>query len=210
MTVPWEGGDPLPARLVGEGGVAMLLAHGAGTTQDHPAMVALRDGLAAAGLTVMTFDYPYAAAGRRRPDPTPRLLSAHRAALHHLRERVGEPVVLAGRSMGGRMGTYLAAEGEAAAAVVCYAYPLHPAGRPDRLRADHLPRVGVPMLMVRGSGDALSQPELFDRHVRALPQVTVIDLEGADHGFRGKGWTPDGVAERLATETVGWLRHSLA
>ena len=177
----------------------MLLAHGAGTNQDHPRLVELRDGLAAAGLTVLTFNYLYTQAGRKSPDAQAVLLTAHRAARDFLAAAVGGPVVLAGRSMGGRMGTYLASAGEPALGLVLYAYPLHPPGQPEKLRADHLPAITAPMLFFQGSRDPLSQTELFDRYVRPLPSATVELLE-ADHSLGGAK-----NAARLIEQTVEWI-----
>jgi predicted alpha/beta-hydrolase family hydrolase len=177
----------------------LLLAHGAGTNQDHPRLVELRDGLAGAGLTVLTFNYLYTEGDRKRPDSQPLLLSVHRAARDRLVAEVGGPVVLAGRSMGGRMGTYLAAAGEPALGLVLYAYPLHPPGKPEKLRADHLPAITAPMLFFQGTRDPLSRMELFDRHVRPLPNATVELLE-ADHSLGGAR-----NAARLIERTVEWI-----
>ena len=107
--------------------------------------------------------------------------------------------------MGGRMGTMLAAEGLECPGVVCFAYPLHPAGRPERLRIEHLPDITVPKLFFQGSRDALATPALFDVHVRPLPDTTVVDLEGADHSFRGKSWSPERVWALLADRTREWI-----
>ncbi|MGH8874605.1 MAG: alpha/beta family hydrolase, partial [Acidimicrobiia bacterium] len=111
VTLPWEGGQfsGRLARPVRPSGPALLLAHGAGTDQEG--LAPLRDGLAGKGLSVLTFNYPYADAGRRRPDREPVLLACHRAALEWLRREVDPHPVLSGRSMGGRMGTLLAADG---------------------------------------------------------------------------------------------------
>jgi uncharacterized protein len=177
----------------------LLLAHGAGTDQDHPRLVELRDGLGKAGLTVLTFNYFYSEAGRKSPDAQPILLSAHRAARDHLESEVGGPVVLAGRSMGGRMGTYLAAAGEPTLGLVLYAYPLHPPGKPEKLRADHLPAITAPMLFFQGTRDPLSRMELFDRYVRPLPSSTVELLE-ADHSLGGAKNAP-----RMIERTVEWI-----
>ena len=156
--------------------------------------------LAAEGLTVLTFNYPYAEAGKSRPDSKERLLECHRAALASLAERIGNGVVLAGRSMGGRMGTYLAAEGAAVLGVVSYAYPLHPPGQPDKLRVDHLREIKMPMLFFQGSSDPLSRSDLFDRYVRSLPAAEVEDME-ANHslgGVKSVGF--------LASKTAEWIR----
>lgn len=184
----------------------VVLAHGAGTNQRHPMISGLATALADAGHGVMTFDYPYSQAGRRAPDRTPKLLACHRAVAREARRRSGAAPVLAGRSMGGRMATMLAAEGDVdVAGLVCLAYPLHPAGKPDRLRVDHLASIDVPMLFFQGSRDSLSRSELFDRHIRPLPNATVVDMEGADHSFRGREWDQARVQETVVAGYEAWL-----
>jgi uncharacterized protein len=203
VRISWEAGE-VTGRVSGSAPTGILLAHGAGMNQDHPMMLALREGLAAAGHTVMTFNYPYAERGSRSPDRAEKLVACHRGAADELRGRV-ESLFLAGRSMGGRMATYLVADGEPADGVILYAYPLHPAGKPEKLRVDHLPEVEVPMLFFQGTRDALSNMELFEGHIAGLPTATVELLEGADHSFRGKGWTPESVVERLTARTTSWI-----
>jgi predicted alpha/beta-hydrolase family hydrolase len=202
-TIEWPDGK-VSGRLAGSGQTGILLAHGAGTNQDHPFLLSLRDGLAGEGHTVMTFNYPYTERGTKRPDRTEILVRCHRAAADHLAARV-DRLFLAGRSMGGRMATYLVAEGYPAEGVILYAYPLHPAGREDRLRIDHFEEVSVPLLFFQGTSDALSRMELFDRHIRALPNATVELLEGASHSFRGKGWTEEAMLDRLVSGTTQWI-----
>ncbi|MGH8950609.1 MAG: alpha/beta hydrolase family protein [Acidimicrobiia bacterium] len=201
--INWPAGQ-VSGRLIGSGANGILLAHGAGTNQDHPFMVALRDGLAAAGHAVMTFNYPYTERGSKSPDRQEKLVDAHRAAADYLSDRV-DNLFLAGRSMGGRMATYLVAEGYPAAGVILYAYPLHPPGKEDKLRVEHFPEVRVPLLFFQGTRDALSRIELFDRHIRPLPNATVEILEGASHSFRGGGWTETSLMERLVTGTSSWI-----
>ena len=203
--IPTAKGE-VSARVFGSGSIGILLAHGAGTSQDHPFMVALSERLAEAGHTVMTFNYPYTERGSKRPDPTERLVQTHRAAADTLAPRV-DRLFLAGRSMGGRMATYLVAEGYPAAGVILYAYPLHPAGKTDRLRVAHFPDVTVPLLFFQGTRDALSRMELFDRHIRSLPNATVEILEGASHAFRGGGWSEEAMLDRLATGTTAWIEQ---
>jgi predicted alpha/beta-hydrolase family hydrolase len=206
-TIKWADGE-VSGRLTGAGPQGILLAHGAGTNQDHPFMIHLRDALAAAGHTVMTFNYPYAERGSKRPDRTERLVETHRTVADFIGERV-ERLFLAGRSMGGRMATYLVAEGYPAAGIVLYSYPLHPAGKEDRLRVAHLPDVTVPLLFFQGTRDALSRMDLFDRHIRPLPNATVEMLEGANHSFRGGGWTEERMIDRLTIGTSRWI-HAIS
>jgi predicted alpha/beta-hydrolase family hydrolase len=204
VEIPWSGGV-VSGRLVGDGPDGVLLAHGAGTTQDHPFLVMLRDGLADRGHTVLTFNYPYTERGGRRPDPTDRLLACHRAAADTLLPRVSR-LFLAGRSMGGRIGTHLAAEGYPAAGLILYAYPLHPAGKPEKLRVEQFSRIEIPMLFFQGTRDALSRMDLFHAEISGLPNVTVDLLEGATHSTRGGGWTERSMADHLIEGTSAWIR----
>lgn len=189
-------------------GPAILLAHGAGTNQDHRSIVALRDGLAAHRLPVLTFNYPYTERGSGRPDRQETLLDTHRAAAAWLRSR-HDGIVMAGRSMGGRMATYLAADGESCRGLVLYAYPLHPAGKPDRLRVDHLGDIPVPSLFFTGTRDALAQPDLVERHLRPLPRARLELIEDADHSFRvpkRSGRTSDEVLTWIVDRTAQWVK----
>lgn len=203
VRIEWDGGE-VSGRLAGEGRDGILLAHGAGTNQDHQFMVLLRDGLAEAGHTVLTFNYPYTERGAKRPDRPERLISCHRGAASFLRGRV-DRIFLAGRSMGGRIGTYAVAEGEPAHGLILYAYPLHPAGKPEKLRIEQFGDIHIPMLFFQGTRDALSRTELFDEHIRPLPNADVEVLEGAGHSPKGGGWTPESTAARLVGDTAGWI-----
>lgn len=201
--VAWDGGA-VTAVVEGSGPVGILLAHGAGVGQDHPAMTLLRDGLAGGGHTVMTFNYPYTERGAKRPDRQEKLLACHRAAADALGKRV-DTMFLAGRSMGGRMGTYLVADGYPAAGLILYAYPLHPAGRPEKLRVDQFGDVDVPMLFLQGTRDALSRMDLFNEHIAGLPNADVELLENARHGPRGGGWDVESMTERYVTVSLAWI-----
>jgi predicted alpha/beta-hydrolase family hydrolase len=201
--VTWDGGR-VTAIVEGNGSIGVLLAHGAGTDQEHPMMSLLRTGLASGGHTVMTFNYPYTERGSKRPDRQERLIECHRAAADTLSGET-DGLFLAGRSMGGRMGTYLAADGYPTRGLVLYAYPLHPAGKPEKLRVSQLSEVTVPMLFFQGTRDPLSRMELFEAHVAGLPNARVELLEGAGHGSRGGGWTLETMTERYVSDTLSWI-----
>lgn len=203
LKIVWDAGE-VTGIIQGHGENGILLAHGAGTDQEHPNMITLRAGLAGAGHTVMTFNYPYTERGVKRPDRTEKLVECHQAAAEALRRDV-ENLFLAGRSMGGRMGTYLAAEGYETSGLILYAYPLHPAGKPEKLRVAHFPDITQPMLFFQGTRDPLSRMELFDRYIRPLPNAYVDVLEGANHGFRGGGWTPETMIERLVAGSTAFI-----
>ena len=171
----------IPVDLAGQGTVgglldlpdedtgrcALLLAHGAGAPATHPFLETVARGLAARGLAVLRFHYPYAQRalreGRRRPPDRREVLeSTHASALACLRTRFPDRrLVLAGKSMGGRMGTHLAAEGADCAGLVLMGYPLHPPGRPSKLRSEHFGAVAQPALFLQGTRDALCDLELL-------------------------------------------------
>jgi hypothetical protein len=203
VSIPWSGGE-VSGRLAGSGPRGVLLAHGAGTNQDHRVIVALRDRLAGAGHRVLTFNYPYTERGSKSPDRAERLLECHQAAADLLQKMV-DVVFLAGRSMGGRMATYLVAEGYPAAGVVIYAYPLHPPGKPDSLRIAHFPTVRAPLLFFQGTRDSLSRMDLFERHIATLPHATVEFLGGATHSLTGGGWSEQAMLQHLTEKTTSWI-----
>lgn len=186
----------------------VLLAHGAGTNQDHHMIVALRDGLADSGSPVLTFNYPYTEAGKKRPDAPATLLGCHSAVAAWFREEVDPVMVMAGRSMGGRIASMLAAEGEPCAGLILFSYPLHPAGRPEKLRKDHLPQISVPVLSITGTRDALARPELYDRWVRPLAGFETFVSEDADHSMRvrkSSGRTNEQALQEMIEVTAAWL-----
>ncbi len=191
----------------GSAGTGVLLAHGAGAGQDHRGMTTIAEALVNHGHPVLTFNYPYMEAGRRFPDRKEALLRCHRAAAAWLGRRC-DRFVMAGRSMGGRMASYLAVDGQPCAGLVLYAYPLHPAGKPDRLRADHLPRVPVPMLFFTGQKDRLALPHLVEVHLMRLERAAVEIIPDADHSFRvpkRTGATERDVLRGMAERTARWI-----
>jgi predicted alpha/beta-hydrolase family hydrolase len=169
----------------------LVLAHGAGAGQDHPFMVRYARGLAARGVTVVTFDFPYIAAGRKVPDKAPVLEQAFRAAIVEATARPdfkNHRVYIGGKSMGGRMATHVAAapdewpaDAPSLAGVVVFGYPLNPPGGPSKRspdRVSHLARIEVPTLIVQGTRDNFGGPD----DVRAaMPQARVHAVVGADH-----------------------------
>lgn len=203
--VEWSDDETVTSLEYRNSSPMMVLAHGAGTDQRHPMITGIATAVAESGHGVMTFNYPFTESGRRVPDRAPKLLACHRAVAEEALRRYGSRPILAGRSMGGRMATMLAADGADVAGVVCFAYPLHPAGKPDRLRIEHLPDVAIPMLFFQGSRDALSRSDLFDEHIRPLPNATVVDMDGADHSFRGRRWTPERVQSTVVDAYRVWL-----
>ncbi|MGO9583676.1 MAG: alpha/beta family hydrolase, partial [Acidimicrobiales bacterium] len=139
----------------GRGAVSgLLLAPGARAGRDQSALVAVDQALAAHGLRVERMDFPYRLAGRRAPDRQPVLVASVVVAARQLAAELGVPqgrIALGGRSMGGRMCSIAVAEGLPAAALVFVSYPLHPPGKPDKLRVGHFAAIEVPCLFVSGT-----------------------------------------------------------
>jgi len=192
------------ARPVGRrprrGAGALLLAPGAGSGRDHPALVAME--AAVAPLPVSRMDFPYRKAGRRAPDRAPVLLAAVRDEAAALVARAGidaDRLALGGRSMGGRMCSMAVAEGLPAAGLVFVSYPLHPPGRADRLRTDHFPALTVPCLFVQGDRDPFGTPDELRAALEAIPgPVTCEWIEGGRHDLKGAD-------DRVAATVAAWL-----
>ncbi len=196
-----------------DGRPALVLAHGAGTDRSHPQLRSVARRLAARGHPVALFNFAYTEAGRRRPDPAARLEQAWRDAVAALRPLLGEdrPLVVGGRSMGGRIATMVAAAGAPVDGCVTLAYPLHPPGRPDRLRVAHWPDLRVPWLLLSGDRDDMAPlATLRAELARHLPDrdVTLHVLAGADHSYRVRkadGRTAAEVLDEVVDVTAGWL-----
>lgn len=160
----------------------LLLAHGSSGGADHHTLAALDESL---DIPVRRMEFPYRREGRRFPDPAPKLIAAVRGEAESLARRLGTTtasVALGGRSLGGRMCSMAAAEGLPTAGLVLLSYPLHPPGRPDRLRVEHFSRIDVPVLLVCGDRDPFGTPEEFAAHLGAIPgEVTVRWLRGRRH-----------------------------
>jgi predicted alpha/beta-hydrolase family hydrolase len=162
--------------------IAFLLAPGAGAPSTHPRMQSFRMILESMA-TVVPFDYAYATEGRKSPDRLPKLIDSHRAALANLRaEHVG-PIVLAGKSMGGRVGCHVALV-EAVEAVICLGYPLCGAGDPSKLRDQVLVSLKTPILFVQGTKDRLCPLDLLEGVRRRMSAPNVLHVvEGGNHSL---------------------------
>ena len=179
------------AKAAGARGVAgLVLAPGASAGRDQPALVAIDEALSESGVRVGRIDFPYRLAGRRAPDRPPVLIATVVKAAQALAGtlRVApRRIALGGRSMGGRMCSMAVAEGFEAAALVLVSYPLHPPGKPERLRTEHFAALDVPCLFVSGTRDAFGTPEELGDATSAIPgAVTHAWIDGGDHGLRGR------------------------
>jgi len=199
---------------------AILLAHGAGLDMDSPWMSEVADGLVARGFGVLRFNYPYKERAARRgkslpPDRRPVLEAAHARALDALIERAGERrALLAGKSMGGRMATLIAAKDAPCRGLILFGYPLHPPRKrdervdPKRLRREHFPAIVQPALFLQGTRDALCDLELLGDALRTYGGTATLEvIEDADHGFhvlKRTGLTDDEVRERMLDRVAAW------
>ncbi|MDP1795422.1 MAG: dienelactone hydrolase family protein [Acidimicrobiales bacterium] len=169
---------------------ALLLTPGAGADRNQSALVALDDALSAKKIVVERMDFPYRIAGRRAPDRPAVLLESVRqgaAALTQKAKTRPASVALGGRSMGGRICSMAVADGLPAAALVLISYPLHPPGKPDKLRVEHFPSINVPCLFVSGTRDTFGNPDELTKATQAIVgPVTHVWIEGGDHGLRRK------------------------
>ncbi|MGH9134892.1 MAG: alpha/beta hydrolase family protein [Ilumatobacteraceae bacterium] len=169
---------------------AVLLYPGAGTDASHPSLVAIER--AVAPTPCVRADFPYRKAGRRAPDRPPVLMAAVRAELATIAGGGPGRVVMGGRSMGGRMCSMVAAGADGSppppdvAGLVLICYPLHPPGKPDRLRVEHLPAITVPCLFVSGTRDPFGTPDELERWTATIPgDVGHVWIEGARHDLKG-------------------------
>ena len=181
---------------------ALLLAPGAGSDRNHPTSVAVEARVAP--LPVARMDFPYRKAGRKAPDRAPVLLDAVREEAAALVASAGirpARLGLGGRSMGGRMCSMAVADGLPASALVLLSYPLHPPGRPDKLRIEHLPALRVPCLFVSGTKDPFGTPDEIEAHAATIAgSVTFVWVEGAGHEWRRRD---DAVAQVVADWLAG-------
>jgi uncharacterized protein len=183
---------------------AFVCAHGAGGHKDDRGMLALASVLEARGFDVVRFDFPYRDKGAGRPDPMPVL----KAAIADVAARVREGRRPAKLFIGGRAASMLAADGFDCDGLLLLAYPLHPAGQPDKLRDAHLPKIGRPVLCLNGTRDALCRRDLMERSTAGLRSWTMHWLEGADHSFHvleSSGRTDADVLEEVGEASARWL-----
>jgi predicted alpha/beta-hydrolase family hydrolase len=184
-------------------GATLVVAHGAGAGMDHPFMAGFCRAIGDAGIATLRFNFPYIERGRRSPDPERVLRETWLAAFDAATaDAEGRPVLAGGKSLGGRIASMCVADGMAAAGLVFLGYPLHPPGKPERARDEHLYRIDVPMLFLQGTADPFANADLLARVVRKLgDRATLQQIEGGDHSFnvRGRKADPREVGAGLAT-----------
>ena len=189
---------------------AVILAHGAGKNMDSPLLIGMQNHLADNSIAAVRFNFLYTEKGKRAPDRRPQLEACWRAVADWTRDKLApEQLFLGGKSMGGRMASYLVADGYPCEGIFFLGYPLHPPGKTDQLRKDHLPSIKVPMLFVAGTRDSLSNLELLQPIIQELgPKAALHLIEGGDHSFKvpkRSGRTSDEIQDEIAQVVTRWL-----
>lgn len=169
--------------------VTIALAHGAGAGMTHPFLEGLSAALFDARFSVLRFVFPYVEAGRRMPGPAAHAVATWTGVQAWLAATGAGSFIAAGKSYGGRMASVATAEGALSPQALVYlGYPLHPPGRPDKPRAEHLPAIAVPQLFVEGENDPFITPRTqFDDVVATCQDARVHWVESANHSFEVKG-----------------------
>ena len=187
----------------------LVLGHGASTSMEHRTLENLAATFLANGLSVVRFNFLYMEKKKSPPDRMPRLMECFSSVVEHVRREVGpKRLFIGGHSMGGRTASMMAAEGFACDGLVLLAYPLHPAGQPEKLRDAHLPQIVQPILCLNGTRDELCQQELMQQVLDRLPSTfTMHWLQGADHGFhvqKRSGRTEEEVMQEIGEVSRKW------
>nr|WP_321458968.1 alpha/beta fold hydrolase [uncultured Vibrio sp.] len=176
-------------------GPLFIFAHGAGAGMEHDFMAAVAKGLVEQGIRVVRFNFPYmvkrAEDGKKRPpDRAPKLLEAYEEVITHFTDK---PVVIGGKSMGGRMSSLLA-DNALVAGIACLGFPFHPPGKPENYKGEHLATLNKPTLILQGERDTFGKQEEFADFALS-EQIMVTFVPDGDHSFKPRkrsGYTEEG------------------
>jgi len=197
-----------PATTPGETGL-VVFAHGAGGNMLDRGVLASANALRANGLGVVRFNFLYKERKSGRPDPMPRLMETFAAVADDVRERLKPArLIIGGRSMGGRAASMLAADGYRADGLLLLAYPLHPPGKPEKIRDAHLPHITMPVLCFSGTRDEFCTRALMEKAVASVTAPWDMRwIEGADHSFhvlKSSGRTDRDVMDEIGAVAGRW------
>jgi predicted alpha/beta-hydrolase family hydrolase len=185
-----------------------VFAHGAGAGQHHPFMAGVSKAIAAHGIDVITFDFPYKRLQKAAPDRPPVLEQAFRDVVGAAqRWSKADRLFIGGKSMGGRIATHLAAQGlESLTGVVCFGYPLHPPGKPQQLRVAHLATIVVPMPVIQGERDTFGTPDELRPHLDEMKaEVRLHVIARGDHSLAVRGKPPADTYTELADIAAAFI-----
>jgi predicted alpha/beta-hydrolase family hydrolase len=197
-----------PAEASDEG-VVFVCAHGAGGSMADRGMLSTTKALRSRGIGVVRFNFLYKEKGSGRPDPMPRLKECVAAVVARTRNELRpKALIIGGRSMGGRAASMLAADGFECDGLLLLAYPLHPAGLPEKLRDAHLPSIRVPVIAFSGTRDPLCRKDLMEAALKTVTTGWEMRwIEGADHSFhvlKSSGRTDSEVLLEIANAAEVW------
>ena len=199
-----------PATVEAEESVVFVCAHGAGGNMNDRGLVQTANALRERGVGVVRFNFLYKEKKSGRPDPMPRLKECFSAVVARAREELAPTtLIIGGRSMGGRAGSMLAADGFECDGLLLLAYPLHPPGKPDQLRDAHLPAIKVPVICFNGTRDPFCTPSLMEEVLkRVTTEWEMHWVEGADHSFhvpKSSGKTDLQVVAEIGDAAQAWV-----
>lgn len=186
-------------------GEALVLTHGAGGNAQMAMLVAVAEAFAGAGFAVLRCDLPFRQArgfGPPRPGDAERDRRGLANAVAEMKKLCKGRVFLGGQSYGGRQASMLCAEEKVADGLLLFSYPLHPPGKPDQLRTQHLPQITIPVLFVEGTRDPFGSIGEIEAAGKLIPAKTsILTVEGAGHelGFKGKK-KPEGLAQDVISK----------
>ena len=188
---------------------SLALFHGAGAGMDHPFMAGFARAIADEGVATLRCNFPYIEAGKRAPDRQPVAVATVRAAFEtaSIRAAKSEPIWVGGKSFGGRMASVAVAEGMPANGLVFLGYPMHAPGKPERVRAEHLYGIDVPMLFLQGTKDPFATAPALEPVLTKLETATYVAVEGGGHSLeRSRKEDPREVAAALAPLVATFMR----
>lgn len=188
-----------------------VCAHGAGGNMVDGGMQKTARALVTRGVNLVRFNFLYKERKSGRPDPMPKLQECYSAVVDRVRSELNpKKLVIGGRSMGGRAASMMAADGFDCDGLLLYAYPLHPAGQPEKLRDAHLSSIEVPVLCFNGTRDALCMPSLMEKALETVTTKWRMEwIEGADHSFhvlKSSGKTDSQVTEEIGNVSSAWIK----
>lgn len=196
------------------GGTAAVFAHGAANDMNHPLLVSLAESFSDAGCLSLRFNFLYREMGKKSVDTERRLSLAWERAIGFLGERSDlKPghVIAVGKSLGGRIASQMAAEGSLPAeGLIFLGYPLHAPGKTDKLRTEHLGKIGLPMLFFSGTRDPFGEAALMKRTVEGLSEATLEVVPDGDHSLglpKTAAADQESVYRGVAASALDWLRR---
>jgi uncharacterized protein len=186
----------------------IILAHGAGQGMSSPFMTFFQTALEARGLRCVLFNFDYMEQSRKMPDPQPKLQAKYRSVISEAMDRYRpERLFIGGKSMGGRVASYIAPGIPNLNGLIFLGYPLHPPGKPHELRDSHLYELTVPMLFISGTKDTLARKDLLENVVQKIgSNATLSWVQGGDHSLKRTRNDRDSL--QTAVETIQeWITH---